>query len=131
MSSSPTDMKLYEKVKKDADKVYKRDGLYKSAYIQKKYQELGGTYTGKKPKDAPISKWFSEKWIKVSDYLKDGSKTPCGEGNFDGCRPTKKIDSKTPLTIKELIDKFGIEHLKKKVAEKKANPDKTIKWGVR
>lgn len=128
MSSSPTDIKLYEKVKKDADKIYKRDGLYKSAYIQKKYQELGGKYTGKKPKDAPISQWLSEKWVKVSDWL-DNKITPCGTGNFDGCRPLIRVNSKTPTTLPELKAKYGIEHIKKKVADKKANPDKNIKWG--
>jgi hypothetical protein len=131
MSSSPTDMKLYEKVKKDADKVYKRDGLYKSAYIQKKYQELGGTYTGKKPKNPPITQWFNEKWVDVSAWLK-GKNVPCGSSKeFDGCRPLIRINDKTPITLPELKEKFGLAHIKNKVAEKKANPDKMIKWGVR
>jgi len=32
------DIKLYMKVKDKADTIYKRPGLYKSAYIQKEYQ---------------------------------------------------------------------------------------------
>ena len=32
---------LYKKAKELADKTYKRHGLFKSAFIQKKYQEFG------------------------------------------------------------------------------------------
>ena len=44
----PMNMNLYNKVKEQADKIYKKPSAYKSGYIVKKYKELGGTYSGKK-----------------------------------------------------------------------------------
>ena len=44
--SEPKNKELYEKVKDDANKIYKTHGAYKSAYIVKKYKELGGEYVG-------------------------------------------------------------------------------------
>ena len=41
---------LYEKVKKMADKKYKTHGAFKSSYIVKTYKDLGGTYSGEKPR---------------------------------------------------------------------------------
>ena len=49
--TEPKDKILYEKVKKDANKIYKTHGAYKSAYIVKKYKELGGEYYGEKNPD--------------------------------------------------------------------------------
>ena len=50
---------LYMKVKDKADTIYKRSGLYKSAYIQKEYQRQGGTYIGPKPKkDTGVQRWL-------------------------------------------------------------------------
>lgn len=44
------DIKLYEKVKKEADKVFSKPSAYKSAWIVKTYKDRGGKYKkGKKP----------------------------------------------------------------------------------
>jgi len=86
--------KLYDKVKKEADKIYKKPSAYKSGYIVKKYKELGGTYTDdNKPKD--LERWFDEKWEDVA-----GLKYPV-------YRPTKRISKETPLLAKE-IDPYNL-----------------------
>jgi len=96
--------KLYEKAKKDADKVYERHSAYKSMYIQKRYKELGGKYKTEKKKKGKTDKWNDEKWIQVIPYLKDGKEIVCGLDNKKNkvCRPLKRVDKDTPITIKEL-----------------------------
>lgn len=96
--------KLYEKAKKDADKVYERHSAYKSMYIQKKYKELGGKYKTEKKKKGKTDRWNDEKWIQVLPYLKDGKEIVCGLDNKKNkvCRPLKRVDKDTPITIKEL-----------------------------
>lgn len=124
---------LYRKAKKIADETYKRPGLFKSAFIQKKYQELGGKYKGKKPsKGEGIQRWLKgEEWVKVLPFVKEGKKVPCGSGDDKhACRPSKRANSKTPITIQEAIKKHG----KKKVIElanmKKKNLDTRINWNT-
>jgi hypothetical protein len=92
MSSSPEPInkKLYAKVKKMADEKYETHGAYKSAWIVKKYKELGGKYKGKKDPKKGISRWLSERW---TDYA--GLDYPV-------YRPTKRITKQTPLTLNEI-----------------------------
>jgi len=95
---------IYRKAFEIADKTYKRSGLFKSAFIQKKYQELGGKYKGKKPtKKEGIQRWLQkERWVKVLPYVKDGKKVPCGSGDDKhACRPLIRANDKTPITIDE------------------------------
>ena len=129
----PLDKKLYEKVKQIADKTYKRDGLFKSAFIQKKYQELGGKYKGNKPaQNKGIQRWLKgEEWIKVIPYVENGKIVKCGTGDDKhACRPLKRVNNNTPITINEVIKKHG----KKKVLElarlKKENMDIRINWNL-
>lgn len=121
--------RLYNKIKLEADKIYERPSLYKSLYILKEYRDRGGTYKTPKPVGlTPTERWLKEKWVKVSDWL-EGKNTPCGEGTFDACRPTVRIDKTTPITLQELQARYGLEHIRKKVAQKLKNPTKNIRWG--
>ena len=80
---------LYDEVKKDADKIYKKSSAYKSGYIVKKYKELGGKYEDdNKPKN--LKRWFKEAWTDV------------GNKSYPVYRPTKRISKKTPLTKNEI-----------------------------
>jgi len=101
------DKKLYMKVKDKADTIYKRPGLYKSAYIQKEYQRQGGTYIGPKPKkDTGVQRWLmGEEWVEVMPYLKENKKVKCGTTpNMNkACRPLIRINKNTPITIPELL----------------------------
>lgn len=89
---TPLDKTLYEKVKKEADKVYSKPSAYKSGYIVKKYKELGGKYKDdNKPKN--LKRWFDEGW------------TDIGNREYPVYRPTKRINKMTPLTVDEINPK--------------------------
>ena len=90
--SNPKDTDLYEKVKKEADKIYSKPSAYKSGWIVKRYKELGGEYSGKKTSDG-LTRWFSEAWSDI------------GNSAYPVYRPTKKISSKTPLLVSEIDPK--------------------------
>jgi len=88
----PKDKELYDKVKKEADLIYKKPSAFKSGYIVKKYKELGGEYIDDgKPKN--LKRWFKEEW---KDFA--GFKYPV-------FRPTKKVNKNTPLTPQEIEPK--------------------------
>ena len=97
----PNNLELYEKAKAYADKIYKKPSAFKSAYIVKKYKELGGLYTDdKSPKN--LKRWFKEGWINIS------------KKGYPVYRPTKKISRQTPLTVKQISS----ANLKKQIALK-------------
>ena len=107
----PKDKQLYEKTKRMADEVYKKPSAYKSGYIVKKYKEMGGTFEND-GKEKPLKRWFKEKWEDV------------GHKDYPVYRPTKRINSKTPLTLNE-IDKDNLKEqikLKQKIEGNKNLP---------
>ena len=80
---------LYEKAKQIADQTYAKPSAYKSGFIQKKYKELGGTYTDDgQPKK--LGRWFQEKW------------KPINQTGYPVLRPTVRISEDTPLTVDEI-----------------------------
>ena len=87
---NPLNPTLYEKVKKQADKIYSKPSAYKSGYIVKEYKKLGGKYGGKKPTQKGLTRWFKEDWKDV------------GRRAYPVYRPTKRITKDTPLTAKEI-----------------------------
>lgn len=122
---------LYRQSKKEADEKYKRAGLYKSAWMVKRYTELGGKYSGTKPKNTGINRWLKEEqWVQVGTYLKTGKKIQCGssEGKNIACRPFKRANSETPITLPELIKLHGKSKLLGLSEEKEKNPSKRINW---
>jgi len=122
---------LYKKAKKKADETFKRHGLFKSAFIQRQYQKLGGKYKGEKPKKTEgIQRWLSgEQWVEVESYLKN-NQIICGSSNKKGkaCRPLKKINNKTPITLPELIKLHGKETILKLVKKKQKDMNGILRW---
>lgn len=104
----PLNTKLYNRVKKMANKKFKsKTGIYHSSWLVKKYKELGGKYTGKPSDMSGLRRWYREKWVDVnrktkSGYEKCGRKSISRGGKYPLCRPTKRISNKTPKTLKEL-----------------------------
>jgi hypothetical protein len=93
---------LYEIAKEIADKTYKKPSAYKSMFIQKKYKELGGTYTDdNKPK--LLKRWKNENWKSIAD-----------EDAYPVYRPTIRIDEETPLTATEIDPEQAIQQIKVK-----------------
>ena len=97
----PTDIDLYNKAKTIADEVYKKPSAYKSGFIVKKYEEMGGTYKDDN-KEKNLKRWYSEKWEDI------------GNKSYPVYRPTKRINSKTPLTVNEIDPKNLKEQIKLK-----------------
>ncbi len=118
----PTNKKLYNYIKKLANKKFKSpSGIYRSSWIVREYKKRGGKYTGTKSKKRGLTRWFREKWIdlkrpirnsrnKIIGYRKCGRKKI--KGKYPLCRPSKRITSKTPKTYKELSKK-SIKRAKK------------------
>lgn len=106
------DKVLYEKVKKQADTIYKKPSAYKSGYIVKQYKKQGGRYSGVKPVKKGLDRWFQEKWTDV------------GNKDYPVYRPTKRITKDTPLVVSE-INKKNLQQqiiLKQKIKGKKNLP---------
>jgi len=123
------DKDLYKKAKKKADETYERHSAYKSMYIQKVYKDLGGRYKGKKNTKG-VSRWNKEQWIQVIPFLSDGKKIACGEDNKKTkvCRPMKRIDSKTPITLPELLKLHSKKDLLALARKKNKDMDKRVFW---
>lgn len=121
--------KIYNKAKKMANKTFKRHGAYKSMYIQKKYKDLGGRFKGTK-KVKGVLRWNKEKWISVKDFL-DGKVVLCGDNKVGGknaCRPSIRINENTPITIQEVIKKYGKKKVRALVNKKIKNMNLRINW---
>jgi hypothetical protein len=89
---TPKDIELYNRVKKEADLIYKKPSAFKSGYIVKKYKELGGEYIDdKKPKN--LKRWFKEDWKDIAGL------------DYPVFRPTKRVNKNTPLTPQEIDPK--------------------------
>lgn len=123
------DRKLYLRIK---NKIKKRVNAWPSAYasgmLVKEYKAAGGRYKGRKSGDAALTRWFEERWIDVCELPK---KVACGrpKGSAKGydkdypyCRPSKRVNSKTPKTVAELSKAA----LAKRCARKKAAPKKRV-----
>lgn len=115
MSENVTDLHLYKKIKKLADKKFQSStGIYKSAWIVKEYKKHGGKFKTKKQKNSNLNRWFKEKWVDLNHPIKKNGKIigykSCGRKNMSNkiyplCRPTYRISKKTPKTYKELSKK--------------------------
>ena len=109
----PKDKKLYEKVKKMADEIYKKPSAYKSGYIIKTYKSLGGEFIDdNQPKE--LKRWYSEKWKNI-----DPNKT---KSSYPVYRPTIRVNKQTPLTVSEIDPKQLKEQIKlKQIIKGKSN----------
>lgn len=116
--SIPTDLKLYEKVKKRVYGLYKTHSAYRSGFLvkeykkafSKKYGDRKQPYKGTKvTRNTGLTRWFAEKWINQRGGIGYKYKN-------DIYRPSIKITSKTPLTHNEL-SKREIEIARRKKAK--------------
>jgi hypothetical protein len=112
---TPKDKKLYEKVKKQADEIYKKPSAYKSGYIIQEYKRRGGEFVDdNKPKE--LKAWFKAQWMDINP---NKTKT-----SYPVYRPTVRVNKQTPLLVSE-IDKKNLEEqikLKQKIKGKSNLP---------
>jgi hypothetical protein len=110
--SDPLDLKLYDKVKRAANEKFDEPtSAYKSMWISREYKKRGGKYSGKKDSSRGLRRWLKEEWVdlkrpkrnskgKVIGYAKCGRSSKLSK--YPLCRPSKRVSSKTPRTLKEL-----------------------------
>ncbi len=90
---TPQDPNLYEEVKKYINSIYKKSSAYRSMAYIKEYKKRGGIFI-KDGKPKYLLRWMKEEWKDVNP-----NKT---EKSYPVYSPTKKISSKTPLTVNEI-----------------------------
>ena len=126
------DPQKYRTARTKADEIYgQKTSAYKNMYMSKVYKDLGGRYTGKKTKSLP--KWRSEQWIQVDEYVKEGKKIACGEdgrAKAKACRPLKKLDSTTSITLQEALKKHGRKKILELTSKKKRDMRGRINWNA-
>ena len=128
MKSSPTNKKLYEKVKEEAKKKFKVwPSAYASGWLVKEYKRRSGKYSGTKTSSSGISRWYKEKWINVCKLPK---KVSCGRSklsktwkkNYPYCRPSIRVNKSTPRTSSEI----SMKEIKKRCSRKRKSPMKRL-----
>ena len=93
--NEPLDKELYESIKRKVWNMYDKPSAYRSGMLVKLYREAGGKYSGDKDKDAPLNRWFLEKWTNQRGEVGYDKKS-------DIYRPTIRITKDTPTTFSEL-----------------------------
>lgn len=120
--------KLYESIKSKIKRSIKdrRWGAYDSGRLVREYKAAGGKYKGSKG-ETNLSRWYKEKWVDACVWPK---RKPCGRKTKETiayCRPSKRVDSKTP----KLVQKLTAAQRKSRCARKKKTPMKRVtKFGV-
>ena len=132
MNEKYLDKDIYKKAKKIVDKKHKKHSAYKSMDLVKTYKDMGGRIDDSKAKKKGTTKWLKEKWknltgvaqgkMSIADAPKCGNKYTDQGSNPSICRPTVKVDSKTPV----LAQSYSKSQLKKALDLKKKG--KTISW---
>ena len=122
---------LYRKVREEIKKEYPKHSAYRSMMIVKKYKEAGGEYEGNK-KQAKLPKWREEQWINVYEYLKNDKIISCGDKSalkHSACRPLKRINKDTPITLPELLKIHSKQDILKAIELKNKEPQGYImRW---
>ena len=108
----PTDMKLYNAVKKAVYRRIKTHSAYRSGILVKRYKERFAAKYGKKRKPykgskRPLKRWFEEQWR--SDT---GRKVYTSKSSV--FRPTRRVSRATPKTFAEI----GARRLQRAKSEK-------------
>lgn len=130
----PINKKLYDDVKRLADKKFKsKSGIFRSSWIVREYKLRGGRYQGAKSDKQGLLRWFREKWVDLNRIDKSTKQyKPCGrqradraKGPYPLCRPSRRVTAKTPRTYKEIPSK-AIGAAKK--AKKKYKGSRSVKF---
>ena len=105
--SKPVNKKLYAMVLK---KIKSKEKVWPSAYasgrVVKEYKKRGGKYKIVKFGKANLTgltRWFKEKWVNVC-VKKNGKYASCAKSTtkYPYCRPSVRVTSQTPKTVKEI-----------------------------
>lgn len=121
--SNVVNKKLYMSVKAKIKRSIKgrRWGAYDSGRLVREYKAKGGKYSGGKGK-TDLGRWYKEKWVDACAWPK---RKPCGRKNpakIAYCRPSKRVDSKTP----KLVQTLSKTQRKSRCTKKKRSPMKRV-----
>tara|TARA_R110000787_G_scaffold11457_1_gene38003 strand:- start:1062 stop:1466 length:405 start_codon:yes stop_codon:yes gene_type:complete len=126
------DKSIYIKSKKMADEKFEKNSAYKSMYLVKTYEKLGGKINPKL-KNGKLNIWNKEKWKNLTPYAlgltSDKFKYECGDAPIKQkkipsiCRPTKKINKDTTSLAQEYNKKQIIKALEIKKKGNRINWD--------
>lgn len=107
----PLDRALYARAVAEASaRFLAPTSIYRSAWIVRRYKELGGRYaTAPSPREG-LARWFREQWVDLNRRRPDGTYAPCGRpkatagtpGPYPLCRPTRRATAQTPRTAAEI-----------------------------
>ena len=103
----PRDVTLYNAARRYVDTIYAHPSAYKSGAIVKRYKSEFAKKYGEKAEPyvddgraKNLQRWYREGWTNVNDML--GKTDPHAYPLY---RPTKRINSHTPLTVSEISPK--------------------------
>ena len=105
----PTDLKLYNEIKKKIYADNPTHSVFRSAQIIKQYKQQKGKFDDSELPKMNIKKWFTnQNWISVNDYYHNKKIIPCGSTDtntkykeYPLCRPLKIVKSLKPEQMKE------------------------------
>jgi Family of unknown function (DUF5872) len=109
---TPNNKQLYDSIKEQVKSSVNRwPSAYASAMLIKQYKQAGGTFANdNKPKR--LKRWFEEDWKDIKTLK------PCGNVKsseyYPTCRPTIRINSKTPVIMSELSETEKKQKVKQK-----------------
>lgn len=106
----PSNLVLWKRAHKEADKIYSKPSAYKSGFIVKYYKNNGGKFASAKQKNDGLSRWYKEKWTNQHGTVGYKHKD-------DIYRPSIRVSKNTPVTWKELS--------KKRITKAKRSKSKT------
>ena len=121
--SNVVNKKLYMSIKAKIKRSVKgrRWGAYDSGRLVREYKAKGGKYSGGKGK-TNLGRWYKEKWVDACAWPKRKS---CGRktsAKIAYCRPSKRVDSKTP----KLVQSLSKAQRKSRCTKKKRSPMKRV-----
>jgi hypothetical protein len=92
------DQRLYNRIKREADKIYDKPSAYKSGWIVKHYKDAGGQYADDgQPRN--LARWFKEGWSDI------------GGKEYPVYRPHRRVNASTPLTADEIDPRNAKEQI--------------------
>lgn len=136
--ATPSDPVLYKKIKdKVRSKVKRWPSAYASGQVVQQYKAAFEKTHGRRKQPyissdgAHLTRWFKEKWVDLCNTVK-GKPTPCGKSPsskanmYPYCRPSVRVDKKTPMTVQELVKKFGKSKIAEQCATKQRYKKKSL-----
>lgn len=132
ISDNVVDKNLWLEIRKEAKNKFEHyPSAYASFWISKEYKRRNGRYYTEKEKDNSLDRWKEEKWVNVCKKDKQGNYIPCGRKNsknnqdYPLCRPSVRVNNKTPKTVWE-IDETEIKNKCK--SKNLLKPDFRYQW---